>query len=342
MIVGTALGTLGGFLFGLQLVDMYHLFFRFPRLEFVPATGAIIGALLASTAAALVGVSGAVRKVVKLAPAEAMRPEPPASFRPALVERLGISKWFTVTLRMSFRNLERKPWQAFFTTIALAMATGILIIPNAFRDGINHILEFQWDVVQRQTVTVSLVEPGPLRAVHDFAQLPGVTHIEPFRSVPVELQVGHLSRRLALHGFVRDPVLNRVMESENRPLPLPTEGVIISQALCETLGVTAGDPVTVNVLQRKRRQFEVTVSAMAEDFAGIATYMELDSLNRLLGEGDRISGAFISVGQNSWSVSHKRKRLKNRRCVKIKRPNPGGFPGFGTKTACIIWCEQYY
>ncbi|MCC5021390.1 MAG: hypothetical protein J6386_00590 [Candidatus Synoicihabitans palmerolidicus] len=28
--------------------------------------------------------------------------------------------------------------------------------------------------------------------------------------------------------------------------------------------------------------------------------------------------------------------------VKIKRPKPGGFPGFGTKTACIIWCEQYY
>ncbi len=300
VVGGTGLGTLGGFLFGLQLVDMYHLFFRFPALEFVPATGAILGALMASSAAALIGVTGAVRKVVNLSPAKAMRPEPPASFRPALIERLQISRWFNVSLRMSLRNLERKPWQALFTTIALAMATGILIIPNAFRDGIRHVLEFQWDVVQRQTVTVSLVEPGPKRAQYDFAHLPGVVHTEPFRSVLVELTHGAKSRRIAIRGYAPDAHLNQVLDAHGQAFPLPPHGLVISRVLGEVLGVTPGDTVVVKVLQGRRATRTTRVAGFAEDFAGIAAYMQMDALNDFLGEGDQTTGAALTVAGGSW------------------------------------------
>ena len=301
VVLGTGLGAVGGFLFGLQLVDMYHLFFRFPELKFVPATNAIIGALLASSAAALIGVTGAVRKVVALSPAEAMRPEPPASYRPALIERLGVSRWFSVSLRMSFRNLERKPWQALFTTIALAMATGILIIPNAFRDGIRHVLEFQWDVVQRQTVTVSLVEPGPKRTVYDFDQLPGVVHTEPFRSVLAEISAGHKSRRLGIRGFAEGAILNQVIDRQGRAFPLPPQGLVISKILGEVLGVGPGDTVVVKALQGRRVERTVPIAGFAEDFAGIAAYMRMDALNELLGEGDLTTGAAMTVSGGKWT-----------------------------------------
>ena len=301
VVLGTGLGAIGGFLFGLQLVDMYHLFFRFPELKFVPATNAIISALLASSAAALIGVTGAVRKVVALSPAEAMRPEPPASYRPALIERLGVSQWFSVSLRMSFRNLERKPWQALFTTIALAMATGILIIPNAFRDGIRHVLEFQWDVVQRQTVTVSLVEPGPKRTVYDFDNLPGVVHTEPFRSVLAEIRSGHKSRRLGIRGYAADAILNQVIDGRGQAFPLPPQGLVISKILGEVLGVAPGDTVVVKALQGRRVERTVPIAGFAEDFAGIAAYMQMDALNELLGEGDLTTGAAMTVASGSWA-----------------------------------------
>lgn len=302
VVVGTALGTAGGFALGRQLVDMYHLFFRFPVLAFEPATGAIVGALVASSAAALLGVASAVRKVVRLSPAQAMRPEPPASFRPALAERLGLARYLAVSVRMALRNIERKPWQAGFTCVALAMATGILIIPNAFRDGVRHILDFQWDTVQRQTATVSLVEPGPLRAAHDFAQLPGVIHTEPFRTVLVEMAAGHRSRRLAMHGLVNQGDLNRVIGLDGRPLTVRGRGLIISEALGETLGIQPGDTVTIRVLQGKRREVTLPVGGFSQDFAGIASFMELGALNRLLGEGDQISGAFMSVAGGQWEA----------------------------------------
>jgi putative ABC transport system permease protein len=44
----------------------------------------------------------------------------------------------------------------------------------------------------------------------------------------------------------------------------------------------------------------VPVVALSEDFAGTAAFMEIDALNRLLGEGDRISGAYLTVAGGKW------------------------------------------
>ncbi len=299
--VGTVTGVIGGALLGNKLVEMYHIFFRFPALDFKLATGALLAAVLASSAAALVGVIGAVRRVAALSPAEAMRPEPPASFRPAFFERIGIARWFGVSFRMSLRNIERKPVHAVLTCAALALATGILVIPNSFRDGINHILNFQWDVSQRQTVTLSLVEPGPLRALADFRALPGVVHAEPFRSVPVELRAGNRTRRLGVSGIPSGSHLARVIDANDRRILLPPHGVVLSKALGDNLELKPGDTVILRVLEGKRPERSVPVAALAEDFAGIAAYMDMEALNRLLGEGDRINGARMTVAGGSWN-----------------------------------------
>jgi putative ABC transport system permease protein len=298
--MGTVLGVIGGILLGQRLVVMYHLFFRFPSLDFQLARGVLVAAVLVSAAAAFIGVWSAVRRAVQLSPAEAMRPEPPASFRPALIERLGGARWFAVSLRMALRNIERKRTQAVLTCVALALATGILIVPSAFRDGIGYVLDFQWDIIQRQTVSAMLAEPGPPRALADFRHLPGVISAEPFRYVPAELRAGDRMRRVALQGYPSKAMLNRVIGANEKQIPLPPRGVIVSAKLAEILAVKIGDELTVHVLEGEQRTVRVPVVGLAEDFAGIAAYMELAALNRLLLEGDRISGAHLTIAAGQW------------------------------------------
>jgi putative ABC transport system permease protein len=300
VIVGTLLGVLGGVLLGQRLVVMYHLFFRFPSLDFQLARGVLVAAVIVSALAAFAGVWGAVRRAVRLPPAEAMRPEPPASFRPALVERLGGGRWFTTSVRMALRNIERKRTQAALTCVALALATGILIVPNSFRDGINHVLDFQWDIIQRQTVTATLAEPGPARALADFRHLPGVIHAEPFRIAPAELRVGNRIRRIAVQGYPAAGTLDRVIDARSKQIVLPERGLVISSKLAEILAVKLGDEIHVQMLEGRQRTVSVPVVGFAEDFAGIAAYMELRALNRLLLEGDLISGAHLSVAAGKW------------------------------------------
>jgi len=300
VVAGTGLGAIGGIVLGQRLVGMYHLFFRFPQLDFILDTRVLVTASIVSALAAFLGVAGAVRRAVRLPPAEAMRPEAPSSFRPALVERLGVARWFSASLRMALRNIERRPIRSGLTTFALALATAILIVPNSFRDGIAYVIDFQWDMVQRQTVTLSLVEPGPGRAIDDFRHLPGVVLAQPFRYVPVELRAGPVTRRLLLQGLPAAGTLSRVIDGRPQQLTLPERGIVISAKLADILRVRPGDEVIAKVLEGEERELTVPVVGLAEDFAGMAAYMELHALNRLLLEGDRINGAHAVVSADQW------------------------------------------
>ncbi len=297
---GTLVGALGGVVLGSRLVEMYHLFFRFPDLRFQLDYSALVTALLVAAAAATVGVLGAVRRAARLPPADAMRPEPPANYRPALVERTGIAHLFSNTFRIAIRNLERKPMQVFFTVAGLALATGILIIPNCFRDSVGQILEFQWDTVQRQDVSIGLVEPDSEAAKHALRQLPGVMSIEPFRYAAARIHFGQRHRQLAIHGMNPVGQHERVIDARSRAINVPPSGLVVSAKLAEVLGARLGDRVTVEFLEGRRRKVDVPLTGLSEDFAGLMAHMDRRALNRLLGEGDLITGATFRVDGLHW------------------------------------------
>jgi putative ABC transport system permease protein len=115
--------------------------------------------------------------------------------------------------------------------------------------------------------------------------------VEPFRTAFVRLRHGHASRQLALQGQLPDALHNRVIDGEYHRIVPPTNGIVVSSKLAEVLGVEIGEPVTVEVLEGRRMTRVVPLVGLAEDLAGVAAYMDLRALNRMLGEGDLVSGA---------------------------------------------------
>lgn len=300
VVAATVLGGLAGAWLGGNVVEIYHRFFRFPRLTFHLDWRMFGVAFFVSAGAAFLGVVGAVRQAVNLPPAEAMRPEPPAEFKASLLERLGVQRLVGTSLRMALRNLERKPWQAFFTAFGLALATGIPIVPGAMRDGVNHIIAFQWDQVAHQDVTLSLVEPGSASALADLRHLPGVMTAEPFRAVPARLRFGHQSRRVGVTGLPREATLNRVLDAGGNPVELPADGLLVSAKLAEILGAKPGDTIRLEIQEGRRPVREAVIHGTVTDYAGIAAYMEIGALRRLMREGGTVSGAYLSVDSARW------------------------------------------
>jgi putative ABC transport system permease protein len=125
--------------------------------------------------------------------------------------------------------------------------------------------------------------------------LPGVLTVEPHRTAFVRIGYGHRRRQLAIQGMPRTGTHSRVIDKSTHQLPLPSEGLVISSKLAEALGARAGDELLVESLEGKRTVRRVPLAALAEDFSGVAAYMELHALNRMLGEGDIISGASMTV-----------------------------------------------
>jgi hypothetical protein len=102
---------------------MYAQFFRFPTMDYWVDLPVVLLALGISAAAGILGAWGAVRRAAILPAAEAMRPEPPASYRPTAIERMRLQEWFTQSARMVLRELERKPGRAALTVEGLQTET---------------------------------------------------------------------------------------------------------------------------------------------------------------------------------------------------------------------------
>jgi len=300
-VLGTLIGGIAGRLLGAQLVNLYTLFFRFPALEFRMDYGALGLALFISLGASVLGVLSVVWQAVQLPPAEAMRPEPPADFQPSLFERIGLTHVFSPTFRMALRNIERRPWQATFTCCGLALATGLMVLPGAMSDSIDHLLTFQWNSAQRQDVAVFLTEPSSEKGFHDLEHLPGVIRAEPVRSVAARLKFAHHQRKLAITGIPRGADLNRLLDEHERPMLMPENGLLMSKKLAEVLGAKIGDDVRIEVLEGRRSIVNVPIRGLVTDFAGVAAYMDITALRRILKEGGTVNGAYLTVDQLRWA-----------------------------------------
>lgn len=298
--LGTVIGAAAGWRLGEQLLGLYHLFFRFPELVFRMDYSALGLALLVCVGASAAGVASVVWQAVKLPPAEAMRPEPPADFKPSVFERLGLTAVFGPVFRMALRNIERKPWQAAFTACGLALATGLMVLPGAMSDSVDYLLTFQWNRVQRHDALVIFNEPGSPASFHDMEHLPGVLLAEPVRSVPARLRFAHRSRKLGVTGLENGTRLNRLLDGDGRTIEMPAEGLVMSAKLAEILGVRVGEAVRVEVLEGRRPTLEVPLRGLVEDFAGVAAYMDIAALRRLLQEGETINGAYLAIDHARW------------------------------------------
>lgn len=294
-LAGTVLGGLGGLFLGRWMVRLYDLFFRFPELAFRLDRQAVVLAFGVGLAAVIAGVLASVRKAAKLPPAEAMRPEPPANYRPSFVERPALVRLFSHSFRIAVRNLERRPVQALFTVAGLSLATALLILPNTLKAGIAHILDYQWDLVQRQDLNLGFAEPASVRTMHELERLPGVLHVEPFRSTAVRIHFQGRDRQIGLRSLDPGSAHTRAVDQAGREITPAGDSLIVSAKLADVLGARVGDELVLEGLMGKRPVRPVRLAGLAEDFTGIAAYMDRAAINRFLGEGDIVTGASFTL-----------------------------------------------
>lgn len=295
VLLGATLGSALGWRLGWGMTRLYAEFYHFPLLRYEVRPTVLLTALFISTGAAMVGAFLAVRRAVALPPAEAMRPEPPATYRPTVVERLGLQRWFSAPSRIILRNLERRFVQGLLAVVGLAVAIALLVLGRYFTDAMNVLVDIQFRTIQREDVTLVFNEPLSAQARFDLHHLPGVLRAEPFRSVPARLRLGHLSKLSGLTGIDPTSELRRLLDRDQRPVTLPPEGVVLSTKLGDILQAQLGDELTVEVLEGERPTRTVPVTGIFDELVGISAYMDIHALNRLMREGTSLSGAYLQV-----------------------------------------------
>jgi len=293
--VGLAAGVALGLYLGAGLAVLYADYYHFPELVLRADPGVIGLAVLIGVAAASLGALSAVLRAVRLPPAEAMRPEPPAAFRHGLLDRIVLRRWLPASLRMILRNVDRHRWKAALSVLGMSMAVAILVVGGYSFDAIAYLMRVQFELVQRDDVTVVFHEPRGRRVAHELARMPGVLRAEGFRAVPVRLHHAHREHRGEITGLAPGGDLRQLIDTALQPVALAPDGLVLTQKLAGKLGVAAGGSVSVEVLEGRRPVLSVPVAAVVDELVGTNAYMSLPALSRLMGEDRALSGAHLLV-----------------------------------------------
>jgi putative ABC transport system permease protein len=293
--IGTALGIFLGIWMGKELGKLYLEYYRFPYLEYSLRFSVVVMAIVLTVGTSLMGVIQAVRGAVRLAPAEAMRPAPPAEYHATIVEKLGFQRCFDQPTRMILRNLERQPAKALLTILGMSSSCAILIMGLFFSDSFDYVVNVQFGLTQRENLTVTFTEPTSTAALYEIQSLPGVLHAEPFRNVPVRLRYAHRSYRTGIEGIPPDAYLRRLVNTDLEPVSVPQDGIVITERLAKILAAHPGDKITVEVLEGNRVIRNVPLVGITRQFIGIGAYINLDAANRLAGLGQALSGVLLMV-----------------------------------------------
>jgi putative ABC transport system permease protein len=307
-VPGAILGVAMGGWLGKLVLGVYARVFRLPDFEFHLSSGLVGSSLGASGAAAVLGALLAVRAAVKLPPAEAMRPPAPARFRKTLVERIGFSALVGATGLTVLRELERRPLRTLLSSGGIAGAVALLILSRFGWDSAQAFFEGTLGQEQRQDLTVSFARSIDPRSVGELGRLPGVARAEGMRTVPIRVAHEHRMRDSILVGLPAEATLRHLIEHGGKEVSVPADGVVLTKALADVLGLRVGDRPNIELRDGARRRVNPLIVGLVDEALGLQIYAKEALVQSLEQDLGAVSSVLLQVDREA--VPEVESRLK--------------------------------
>lgn len=295
VILGIALGVAVGFVFGRWMTGLYARVFSFPEFRFAMVPWVVSSAVVLAVGAGVAATLTAVRAVMRLPAAEAMRPPTAPAFQRTLLERMRLGRLLPAPVRMVVRELERRPLRTLLTTLGIASSVAIIIAGTWWGDAFNSLVDSELFRRDRADVVLALNEPSAMGGLADIRRMPGVMAAEAARTIGVRLRNGAREYRTALIGLDPDAHLRRVQDHEYRRVPLERGTLVLNDRLARVLDLRPGDPVDIEPLEGTRRAQRMVVAAESGDLMGMFGYLTREDASRLAGEGDTFNVARVRL-----------------------------------------------
>lgn len=298
-------GCLGGFVVGQwlasQLLKVYVQFYQFPLLEFRMYPDIVTRSMAIAIGFALLGALSAAIRAARIQPAESMRPEAPRFAHQVWLERFPrLWRRLGFVWKMIFRNVSRNAFRAALNVFGVAISTGLLIMGFFTMDAMDFGMRFQFQEVQREDVRISFQTEFGKDAYYDLTRFPHVRRAEPMLEYPFELRAGWRKRDIVVVGLPPRAELQKLMTFAGEETPVGEHGLIVSGYLARELALEPGSPATLKPLMgRIKKERQVTVSKVTEQFLGMSAYMNLETLSRLLDEPFAMNAALLRIEEGS-------------------------------------------
>ena len=249
-ITGAA-GGLAGAAVSVPIGDMYYSlfseYFNMPAIATeIDVAFLVNGVLLAAAAGAISAFWGA-KNVIKLKPAEAMRPSAPAYITGSLADKFKLLP-LILTKRgmMALRFIGRNKLKSAMIVFSIALSFALMTVGFSYRQLMDAMMMDQFSKVQTYDIKVVLKSYADRdSAMSAVLALDGVKDAEAIIELPVTLVKNNRRRSVALTGLNPGSDKYKIMDDEGLVYDPPSDGLLITKNLADKMGVSQGDVVMI-------------------------------------------------------------------------------------------------
>lgn len=295
-VLGGLLGALFGFYLAGEITKIYVQYYEFPRLINRPNWAILAAGMLISILFAVLGTLRGIRRILKLAPAEAMRPKPPAKGHRTLLERVR-PFWNLLDFRwqMVFRGIFRQRTRTLVGILAACAGASLLLVTFHMRDSVYEMIDFQFSKVLMSDYDIGFKDERDIGALYEAKRLPGVDFVEPQFQVGCTFRNGPREKQGGITGLLPNARLTIPREADGRRIAIPETGLVLTRRLAELLDVHVGQSLSIEPVDGRKTPFQMPVMRIVDSYLGIAAYADLHALNRLVGESDTITTLQLKI-----------------------------------------------
>ncbi len=300
VIIGLSGGAIGAYI-GISsvpgLVDLLGIAYNMP---FVTAglyqkylLNSLILALLFSV---LSGYAGA-RSCLRLEPAEAMRPPVSRESKAGLLDKYyWMIENYDIKVKLALRNIIRNKGRSFFILFGICITTALLCFPSSLSNIYDKMLMDQFTKIEVYDMKISLNQYMDRSSiVRELENRDGVTLVEPMMLLPVEICKNWKSKESAIISLPLDSKLYHLYDSNDEPVSLQTDGLMLSQWMAKSLDIQEGDYVTLkSPLFKNDAQKKILVTKIVPQYIGSNGYMNIDLVKELLDGRDLANAVMLN------------------------------------------------
>lgn len=293
-LTGGVVGCLFGYWLAGVTTKMYVEYFTFPKLtnSFYPEL--LLAGLSVSIFFSILGTLKGIRHIMRLEPAEAMRPAAPPIGGVVFLEKIRLF-WqiLDVQWQMILRGLLRNKGRTAVAVFSAAMGSSIVVLTFGFVDSMDEMVSLQFERLLRSDYHLTFRDEMSFATFDEIRRLPGIILAEPVLIVPCTFQVKNHSKRGAIMGIVRKGELTNPTDEKGNTISLPSAGLLMSSRLMERLEIAPGDSVDVIPVKGERRTLTLPVVQGVSSMVGLMVYAEYNWLNHVLGSERMINEVHV-------------------------------------------------
>jgi len=303
-VVGVAIGWGMGTVLARAMALQYARFFDFPYLLFRVPLWVYAMSGLAALLTTMLGAVRAALMAARLAPAVAMQPPAPPSFRQTAFDRMMARMRLRQTTIMVLRSVMRWPVRAALTSLGLGAATAAVISASFMADALDYVIDLAFDQSYRQDAMILFSDDTPETALAEVRALPGVMMAEPQQFHAATLRHGPHDKQVSIEARPQDARLSRVIGADGQAIDPPPGGILLSDRLAAQLEIGVGEMLEVEFMTGRRETHQMMVSGLVEQYLGLGAYVDIRFLDRQFRRSPQMGLANVLIDDNALPELH--------------------------------------